>query len=94
MSGIEPVLLPPQLQVEPAERRAAIAGDEALGAVPRRRSAALFQQQSHEGLDAAEQDRPIVFGVAAVEGGAVGPRPMSMLKPVPIEAAFLSHIYG
>ena len=71
--GIQPLSLAPEFEIEAAQRRAAIAGDEALGAQPGGAvGARLFEQQSHQRLDAAEQHRRTAFGVAAVEGGDVG----------------------
>ncbi len=54
----------PQLQVEAAQRRAAIAGDEAAGVEPRRLVAQpLHQRQPHQRLHAGQVDAP---GLAAV----------------------------
>ena len=57
-----------ELQVEPAERRAAIAADVAGGVVPGREVApALGEREPHQGLDPGEKDPPARSSVLVVE---------------------------
>ena len=65
---LEELARPPQRLVEPAERRAAIAGDEAGGVQPGRAVAlALQHRQAHQRLDAGHQHPPALERVAVVE---------------------------
>ena len=70
MSRAAEQLLPaPEFQIEPAERRPAIARHQPAGAMPGRAvEPRLFQQHAHQSLHAGEQDRLIELDVAAVEG--------------------------
>ena len=59
----------PQRLVEPAQRRAAIAGDEAAGVEPGGRVAlALHHRQAHQRLGPGQVDAPLVERVFVVEG--------------------------
>src|SRR5690606_24213667 len=59
----------PQLQVEAAQRRAAVAGDEATGVQPRGLVAqALHQRQPHQRLHAGQVDAPFRAAVLVFEG--------------------------
>ena len=72
---LEVRLRPFELQVEPAERGAAITADVARGVVPGRRVAlALGEYEPHERLDAGEEDPSACAGVLVVEvdGGERG----------------------
>ena len=61
-------LRPFELQVEPAERRAAVAADVAGGVVPGREVApALGEHEPHQRLDAGEEDPAAFAGVLVVE---------------------------
>ena len=56
--GLEELLQPRELQIEPADRRAAIAGDEAAGVEPGAAVALLLgDQQPRDGLRARQQHR-------------------------------------
>src|SRR3546814_5535905 len=62
------LLCPPQLQVEAAQRRAAVAGDEAAGVKPGRLVAqALHQRQPHQRLHAGQVDAAAGAGELVVE---------------------------
>ena len=61
-------LRPIELQVEPAERRAAVAADVAGGVVPGREvPAALVEHEPHQRLDTGEEDASVLAGVLVVE---------------------------
>ena len=61
-------LRPIELEIESAERRAAVAADVARGVVPGRDVApALGQHEPHQRLDAGEEDAPAFAGVLVVE---------------------------
>ena len=65
---VEMRLRAPELLVEPAERRAAVAADVAGGVVPCREVApALGEHEPHQGLDPGEEDPPARTGVLVVE---------------------------
>ena len=60
----------PELPIQPAQRRAAIAGDQAAGVQPGGAvQPRLFQQDAHQRLDAGQQDRRVEIGEAAFQRG-------------------------
>ena len=60
----------PDLPVQPAQRRTAIAGDQAAGVQPGGAvQSRLFQQDAHQRLDAGQQDRRVEVGEAAFQRG-------------------------
>ena len=72
---VQPVPDAPQFLIQPTERRAAIAGDEAGGIHPRRPVAAsLIQHDPRQRLRAGHEDRPRGGGVAVVQlvAGEIG----------------------
>ena len=63
----------PDLAVEPAQRRAAIARDEAAGVQAGRAvEPGLFQQDANQRLDAGQQDRRVEVGEPAFQRGRAG----------------------
>src|SRR6185503_9667486 len=73
--ALEVRLRAPQRLVEPAERRAAVAGDKARGVQPGHLVArALQHQQADERLRAGQEHAPALDGVLVLEGefGEVG----------------------
>ena len=69
----------PDLAVEPAQRRAAIARDQAAGVQAGRAvEPGLFQQDADQRLDAGQQDRRVEIGERLSSVVAVWPRPMSI----------------
>ena len=68
LRGFEVLLGPPQLQVEAAQRRAAIAGDEAGGVQPGAFVAQLLhQRQPHQRLHPAQVDAPLGAAVLVLQ---------------------------
>ena len=58
----------PELAIQPAQRRAAIAGDEAAGIQPGGAiEPGLLQQDADQRLDAGQQNRRVEFGEAAFQ---------------------------